>query len=105
MSWKHGYWALLPTGPNSWTMLSPKSATGAATFQRTGESHLSSFRIDVSFPLFTSEFKKAKKKFPTFVNDVTLALATVQGNPRAGDQIPNKINLFKITPRGQGANR
>jgi mRNA-degrading endonuclease RelE of RelBE toxin-antitoxin system len=63
----------------------------------TGEKSLSLFRIDVSFPAFTSELKSALKKFRTFKADITRALEEIEANPRAGDQIPNtKSNLFKL---------
>jgi hypothetical protein len=63
----------------------------------TGEKRLSLFRIDLSFPAFSSELKSALKKFRTFKADITRALEEIEANPNAGDQIPNtKANLFKF---------
>ena len=63
----------------------------------TGEKSLSLFRIDVSFPAFTSELKSAPKKFRTFKAASRGRWRRSEANPRAGDQIPNtKSNLFKL---------
>jgi mRNA-degrading endonuclease RelE of RelBE toxin-antitoxin system len=58
---------------------------------------LNSFRIDVSFATFISEFKAATKKFKTFKADLIRAFEEIEKNPRAGDQIPRTgSDLFKI---------
>jgi mRNA-degrading endonuclease RelE of RelBE toxin-antitoxin system len=58
---------------------------------------LSSFRIDLSFSSFVSEYKAAIKKFPAFKKDFTKALEELENTPQAGDQIPRVGgNVFKI---------
>lgn len=58
---------------------------------------MSSFRIDVDFPAFISEYKTARKKFASFKNDLKTALEELEANPKVGDQIPGcGDDLFKI---------
>lgn len=58
---------------------------------------MSSFRIDVTFPVFSSELKAALKKHRNLKSDLIECFTRMEADPKAGDRMPRVgSNVFKI---------
>jgi mRNA-degrading endonuclease RelE of RelBE toxin-antitoxin system len=49
---------------------------------------LSLFAIDLTFPVFVSEYKTALRQFPNLKTNAVEAFTILEENPRFGDAIP-----------------
>jgi len=66
---------------------------------------LSLYRIDIAFAPLVSEYKSALKKFASFKNDLTAALAVLERDPKSGDQLRYTAdNVFKVRIGVKGQN-
>jgi hypothetical protein len=53
-----------------------------------GDGRLSLFAIDLTFPVFVSEYKTALRQFPNLKTNAVEAFTILEENPRFGDAIP-----------------
>jgi hypothetical protein len=58
---------------------------------------LSLFQIDITLPVFVSDYKAALKKFPKLKVDLKMLLESIEENPTLGDRIPRQgMDLYKV---------
>jgi mRNA-degrading endonuclease RelE of RelBE toxin-antitoxin system len=58
---------------------------------------LNSFQIDITLPIFVSDYKAALKKFPKLKTDLKVLLETIETDPTVGDRIPRQgADLYKV---------